>query len=59
MSILDWILIGAVLIGVFFAVRYMVKNKGGCSCSGGSCVGSCSSCKSRCSTGKRNKNFDI
>ena len=28
MGFLDWILLFAVLIGLFFAVRYMIKNKG-------------------------------
>ncbi|MDY4082023.1 MAG: FeoB-associated Cys-rich membrane protein [Candidatus Metalachnospira sp.] len=51
MSLLDWILVAAVIIGLYFAVRHIIKHKGGCSCSGG-CSGNCSSCTDKC---KKNK----
>lgn len=47
MGFLDWILLFAVIIGLFFAVRYMIKNKGGCSCRS-SCSGNCSKCSNKC-----------
>ena len=52
MGFLDWILLFAVLIGLFFAVRYTIKNKGGCSC-GSSCSGNCSKCSNKCNKCKK------
>lgn len=46
MSILDWILVALVVVGLFFAIRHIIKHKGGC-CGGGSCSGCCGNC-SKC-----------
>ncbi|MBU5463290.1 FeoB-associated Cys-rich membrane protein [Anaerotignum sp. MSJ-24] len=43
MGVLDYVLIGAVCVGLFFAIRYMIRHRGGCcGCSG--CSGNCSKC---------------
>ncbi|MDD5944671.1 MAG: FeoB-associated Cys-rich membrane protein [Clostridia bacterium] len=47
MSTLDWLLIAAVIIGLFFAVRYMIRHRGSCSCGGG-CCHDCASCHNVC-----------
>ncbi|MEA4972110.1 MAG: FeoB-associated Cys-rich membrane protein [Candidatus Metalachnospira sp.] len=50
MNIFDWIIIVLVVLCLFFAIRYMIKHKGGC------CGGSCSSCSGNCSEcRKKNK----
>lgn len=52
MNLLSWILLLAVIIGLGFAIRHILKNKGGCSCGSGSCSGSCSGCKGCGRSGK-------
>lgn len=50
MGLLDWILIALVAAGLFFAVRHIIKHKGGC-CGGGSCSGcggDCERCTMKC-----------
>ncbi|GFI62271.1 hypothetical protein IMSAG049_01447 [Clostridiales bacterium] len=43
MKTLDWLLVAAVIVGIFFAVRHMRKNGGSCGCSH-----NCSSCEKKC-----------
>lgn len=46
MNFLSWLLLAAVLVWFAIALVRMIRNKGGCSCSGGcsGCTGNCSSC---------------
>ena len=43
MGIFDYLIIGAVVVGMIAAIRYMKKNGTGCGC----CTGDCSSCSKR------------
>lgn len=51
MSIIDYLLLAVIGAGLYFALRHMKKNKGGC-CGGGGCCGDCRNCNST-TCGKR------
>ena len=53
MGILDWVLLGVILLAAAFALRKMIRSKGSCSCSG--CSGNCASCGQSCTCGKAGK----
>ncbi len=48
MSILDWVLIAAILAGFAFALFKTIDNKRKGKCCGGSCSGNCAGCSSAC-----------
>ncbi|HIW24915.1 MAG TPA: FeoB-associated Cys-rich membrane protein [Firmicutes bacterium] len=48
MGLMDWLIVIAIAAWTLYSVRRMIKKKGGCSCSGSSCLGSCYACKNKC-----------
>lgn len=44
MNAVDLILLAALAVIVFFALRKTIRSKGSCNCAGGGCSGSCAAC---------------
>ena len=44
MNYIDWILLAALAVVLFFALRKTVRRKGSCSCGSAGCSGNCSAC---------------
>ena len=57
MGILDWVLLGVILLAAAFALRKMIRSKGSCSCGGScsGCSGNCAACGQSCTCGKAGK----
>lgn len=51
----DIVIILLLAAALGFALRQIIKKKGGCSCGCGSCSGNCGACQSAC---KKRKNTD-
>ncbi len=44
MNIIDWILLAALAVILFFALRKTARSKGSCSCGKSGCSGNCAAC---------------
>ncbi len=58
MNAIDWILLAALAVILFFALRKTVRSKGICSCGSAGCSGNCAACscgKPDCPSKKQEK----
>ena len=55
MNTIDVILIAALALILFFAIRRAVRSRGSCSCGCSSCGGNCAACGADCPSRKKDE----